>query len=73
MSTANPPAPLTITEIAGSHGLHRTEVAAIILSHGVPTARVGMARVVAPADWPRLRRLIRRYLKAKAKASAARV
>jgi hypothetical protein len=69
MSIVSRPPPLTITSIAAEHGLHRTEVAAILTMHGVPTTRVGMARVVELEDRPRLQKLVRRYLKAKAKAS----
>jgi hypothetical protein len=71
MSTAAPPLPQSISAIAGRHGLHRTEVYALITMHAVPTSRIGTARVVAPSDWPRLERLIRRYLKAKYEGAAA--
>lgn len=63
--------PQSITAIAARHGLHRTEVTAIITMHAVPTARLGSARVVAPADWPRLKVLVRRYLDAKAREQAS--
>lgn len=69
MSTAARPLPLSISEIAARHGLHRTEVRALILTHGVPTARIGTARVVAPADWPRLRGLLKSYQKQKARGA----
>lgn len=69
MSTVAQPLPMSLSEIAARHGLHRTEVFAIITMHAVPTARIGPARVVAPVDWPRLLGLIRHYKRAKSSAS----
>ena len=66
-----PARPLSITRIAADHGLLTAEVRTLINEHRVPTYRLGNARLMDPADWDRLRPLVRRYVESKAAVTPA--
>jgi hypothetical protein len=61
-TTARPPSamsrPRSISQIARGHGVARATVRRLIEELGMPTYWIGKARVVDPADWPRLRRAL---------------
>ncbi len=58
--------PLTISQVAADYGLQRGQVAFAIDYFGIRTNRIGMARVVTPAHWPRLKSILERYAEARA-------
>ena len=72
MSTVLPERPLNFRRIADDHGLTTHDVRVLVEYHGMPTYRLGNSRLLMnPADYPRLRRILRRHIRAKVTAAPA--
>lgn len=64
------PRPLNLTQVADAHGLLLAEVRTLVNEYRIPSYRLGNNRMIDPVHHARLRTIVRRYVKKKAKAEA---